>query len=313
MSYPIVAILGPTGSGKSDLALALAERFRGEIVNCDSLQVYRGLDIGTAKTPPEERRGVPHHLFDIVDPQETFSAAAYADLARPLLTEICGRARLPFIVGGTGFYFRTLFEGLSPGPQRDERLRQELERREVRRNGLLHRYLRRFDPPSASRIHPNDKQKIVRCVEICRLQRRPASVVLGHPRVPLQGFRVLKLGLAPRREILYSHIEQRAARMFQNGIVQEVADLLRAGVPLDAKAFESLGYKEAIAVLQGKLALNEAVERTARETRQYAKRQMTWFRKEQGMVWLSGFGNENSVLEHAISLVTEHSKKQSTN
>ncbi len=199
---PLVAIAGPTGSGKSDLALALAERYRGEIVNCDSIQVYRGFDIGAAKLPEAARRGIPHHLIDIVGPGELFTAGEYARRAREALGEISARGRLPILAGGTGFYLRALLDGLFAGPTRDQAVRDRLAARETRRAGSLHRLLRRFDPAAAARIHPNDTPKVMRAVEIRMLSRRPATEMFGNGRQALTGYRTLKLGLLPDREAL---------------------------------------------------------------------------------------------------------------
>lgn len=303
--HPLIVVAGPTCSGKSALALAIARQAGGEVVNCDSLQIYRGMDIGTAKTPPEERAGVPHHLFDILEPQEVFSAGAYARLARGVLEEIRERGRVPVIAGGTGFYLRALLEGLAEAPPRDDALRARLMQRESKRPGSLHRILRRLDPRTAAGIHPNDVQKTVRAVEICLLTRRPASQLFLQGRRPLEGFRILKLGLRPPRQRLVERIQERTRRMFEQGLLEEVRGLLARGVPKDAKAFESIGYKEALACLEGELDLRQAVELAAIATRQYAKRQMTWFRKEPGMVWLEGFGDDPAVCDAALARVRD--------
>lgn len=301
--HPLLVILGPTCSGKSSLALDLAERAGGEIVNCDSLQLYRGMDIGTAKTPPAERRGVPHHLFDILEPWEVFSSGAYARAARDVLAGIRARGKLPVVAGGTGFYLRALLEGLAEAPARDEALRARLADRERKRPGSLHRILRRLDPQTARTIHPNDVQKTVRALEICLEARRPASEVFRAGRRPLEGFRTLKIGLRPPREALVQRIRERTRRMFAQGLVEEVRSLLARGVPADAKALEAIGYKEALACLQGRLGWDEAVERAEIATRQYARRQMTWFRREPDVVWLDGFGGDPGVAAAALQQV----------
>ncbi len=218
----LIAVVGPTGSGKSELALRLAEECRGEIVNCDSLQLYRYLDIGTAKVPPSGRRGIPHHLLDVLDPDQVFTAGEYARAARQVLGEIAGRERLPIVVGGTGFYLRALLEGLFPGPRRDERLRARLTLREQRHPGWLHLVLTRFDPASAAKIHASDVQKAVRAVEVLLLTRRPLSSWFGERRDPLEGFRVLKLGLDPPRQALYDRLDARSERMFAGGLIEEI-------------------------------------------------------------------------------------------
>jgi len=298
--HPLLVILGPTCSGKSSLALEVARRLGGEIINCDSLQLYRGMDIGTAKTPPEERAGVPHHLFDILEPWEVFSAGAYARAARTVLGGVCARGRVPILAGGTGFYLKALLEGLAEAPARDEALRARLLARERRRPGSLHRILRRLDPRTAASIHPNDVQKTVRALEICLESRRPASEVFATGRRPLEGYRTLKLGLRPPREALVQRIHERTRRMFERGLIEEVRGLLARGVPATAKAFESIGYKEALACVEGRLEPEAAVEMAAVATRQYAKRQMTWFRRDAGVVWFEGFGDDPWVAAKAV-------------
>jgi tRNA dimethylallyltransferase len=301
--HPLLVILGPTCSGKSSLALEVARHARGEIVNCDSLQLYRGMDIGTAKTPAAERGDVAHHLFDILEPWEVFSSGAYARAARDVLEQIRARGAVPVVAGGTGFYLKALMEGLADAPARDEKLRARLAERERKRPGSLHRILRRLDPLTARTIHPNDVQKTVRALEICLEARRPASAVLAAGRRPLEGFRALKIGLRPPREALVERIHARTRQMFEQGLIEEVRGLLARGVPADAKAFEAIGYKEALACLQGRLRLEEAVELAAVATRQYAKRQMTWFRREKDVIWLEGFGTEPRVAAEALRQV----------
>jgi tRNA dimethylallyltransferase len=299
---PLVLVLGPTGAGKSDLALEIAAQFDGEVVNCDSLQLYRGFDIGTAKTPVSERRGIPHHLIDILDPREEFTAGEYARVARPVLRDISARGRLPVVAGGTGFYVRALLEGLFPGPSRDEGLRQDLAQREQRRGGFLHRALRRFDPPAAARIHANDRNKLIRALEVCITARRPLSEMFQSGRDPLTDFQPLKIGLDPPRDELYARLEERCRRMLSGGLIDEVRSLLLAGAPAAAKPFQSIGYKEALAVIEGRLAVDEALALMQRDTRRYAKRQLTWFRREAGIHWLSGFGTEAGVQRYALTI-----------
>ncbi len=296
-----MVVAGPTGSGKSHLALALARQFDGEIVNCDSLQVYRGLDIGTAKTPIAERAGVPHHLLDFLDPTGIFNAGDYVKLARLVLTDITARGRLPILAGGTGFYLRALLDGLNEGPPRDDQLRGRL----LTRKGGLHRLLNRLDPATAQRIHPNDRNKTLRALEICLLARRPASQVFQAERRKLEGFRVLKIGLNPPRQALHARIAERSRSMFDGGLVDEVRQLLGSGVPADAKAFESIGYKECLQFLDGTLAREQAVELTAIATRQYAKRQLTWFRRESGIRWIDSFGDNPAAFEISCDWIRE--------
>ena len=288
---PLVALAGPTGSGKTLLSLEIATAFGGEIVNCDSLQVYRHFDIGTAKLPVEDRRGIPHHLLDILDPDEIFTAGEYARLARETIAGITARGRLPVIAGGTGFYLRALLDGLFEGPSRDQALRERLAAREKRRPGSLHRLLRRFDPETAARIHANDVPKVTRALEVCLLTRRPASELFREGRDALTGYRVLKLGLSPDRDRLYELLDARCAAMFDGGLVDEVEGILAMGYPSSCKPFESHGYKQVLQMLRGELKPKEALFYAQRNTRNYAKRQSTWFRKERDMVWLRGFGD----------------------
>jgi len=309
--YAVAVVLGPTGSGKSDLALRIAEEFGGEIVNCDSVQVFKGFDIGTAKTPPGERRGIPHHLIDVIDPTGLFTAGDYASAARAVLSDVAKRGRLPVVVGGTGFYLRALIEGLSAGPRRDEELRARLLGREQKRAGSLHKILSRLDPEAAARIHPNDRNKTLRALEIRILEDQPAAKLFLAGREPLAGFKPLRIGLNPDRELLYRKLDARAAAMFDGGLLEEVSDLLASGVPPDAKPFESLGYAQALQVLNGRLTKEQAIEATQQETRRYAKRQLTWFRREQDVHWLRGFGDEPEVQAQALALVAIATKAKS--
>ncbi|MGH9583882.1 MAG: tRNA (adenosine(37)-N6)-dimethylallyltransferase MiaA, partial [Bryobacteraceae bacterium] len=293
-------MIGPTGAGKSDLALALAESLGGEIVNCDSVQVYRGLDIGAAKLRAPERRGIPHHLIDIIGPSEELTAGAYARLARRTLFDIARRGRVPIVAGGTGFYLRALLDGLSLAPGRDENLRARLGRIASRRPAALHRLLRVRDPLAAGRIHPNDLQKLIRALELSLLEGRAASAAQSRPRDALEGFAALKLGLAPDRAALYTLLNHRSERMFREGLLRETADLLASGVPSGAKPLQALGYRQAVSVLKGGLALEDAIRECQTKTRQYAKRQLTWFRAEPDVVWLPGFGSEPAIQRQAI-------------
>lgn len=300
-----MAVLGPTGAGKSELALRIAQDCHGEIVNCDSLQIYRHLDIGTAKLRPEQRRGIPHHLMDIAEPDEVFSAGEYARRARPLLREIAARGRLPVVCGGTGFYLRALLEGLFPGPQRDEALRRRLAAREARRPGLLHRLLRRLDPASAARIHPSDRHKLIRAVEVCLLLRRPLSEAFALGRDRLEGFRVLKVGLDPPREALYQKLNERCRKMFEAGLVEETRRILELGYAADVKPLCSHGYRQAVQMLRGELTYEQALYYAQRDTRRYAKRQWTWFRREADVVWFRGFGDDPAVQEAVLGRVRQ--------
>jgi len=301
----MVAIVGPTGSGKSALALDLAETFGGEVVNCDSLQVYRHFNIGTAKLSVEERRGIPHHLIDILEPDALFTAGEFARAARDVVAAVSARGRLPVVCGGTGFYLRALVDGLFAGPERDQALRDRLSAREKHRPGSLHRLLRRFDGAAAAKIHPNDVPKVTRALEVCLLTRRPVTELFEQGRAALAGYRVLKLGLLPDRDALYDRLNARCARMFACGLVEEARHILALGFAETIKPFESHGYKQALQLIHGELNAREAVFYAQRKTRNYAKRQITWWRKEPGLAWLRGFGEEPAILEEASRRVRD--------
>ena len=299
---PLLAIVGPTGSGKSSLAIHLAVSRGGEIVNCDSLQLYEGFDIGTAKAPLAERGGIPHHLFDVLSPQESYSAGEYARAAREAIAEISGRGRIPVVVGGTGFYLRALLEGLPALPGRDEPLRTRLTEREQARPGSLHRILARLDPPAAERIHARDVRKTLRALELRLLTR--AAIPSPRTATPLAGYSVIKIGLDPDRAALHERLEARVRWMFGHGLIEEVAGLLSGGCTGGEKPFQSLGYRQALALLRGSLTREQAIASTLIETRQYAKRQWTWFRRDPEIHWLKGFGDETEVREQAAACIT---------
>jgi tRNA dimethylallyltransferase len=281
------------------MGLTLAEEFGGEIVNCDSIQVYRQLDAGSAKTPVAERRGIPHHLIDVADVDEHFSAGDFQRQARQAIASIHARGKLPIVVGGTGFYLRALLEGLSAAPQRNETLRRRLERIAIRRPSTLHRLLAAKDPAAAERIHPHDLQKLIRALEMIVLSGEAASALQDQPRDALTGVRVVKLGLNPPRELLYERLNERCISMFRHGLIEEVATLHASGYS-SAKAMQSLGYKQAIAVITGGASRTAAVEECQLKTRQYAKRQLTWFRGERDVRWLAGFGSDDAIQNEAI-------------
>ncbi len=295
-----VLILGPTGSGKTALSLALGEQFGGEIVSCDSVAVYRGMDLGSAKPTVEERARLPHHLIDVADPDQPFTAGDYSRLARAALREISAHDHLPIVTGGTGLYLRALTEGLFAGPQRQQELRQRLERSRQRHGeGWLHRLLTKLDPASAARIHANDTPKLIRAIEVCLAGRKPMSQVLA--RDPLTGFRLLRIGLNPPRQQLYNRLNQRCAQMFAAGLVDETRALLaRYGT---VQALDSLGYRQAMAVLAGTMSLDAAIEAAQQGHRNYAKRQLTWFRREADVHWIESFGNDPDALQAAAVLV----------
>ncbi len=305
MPVPVVVVLGPTGAGKSELALALARYFLGEIVNCDSIQVYRGLDIGSAKTPVEDRRDVPHHLLDVIGPGEELSAGSYARMTRRVIIEIHQRGSLPVVVGGTGFYLRALLDGLSPAPGRDATLRGRLQQMSARRQNILHRVLQRYDPAAAARIHRNDTPKLIRAIEIMLLSGKPATQAQGAPRQAFSGIAPLKIGLEPDRKLLYSRLNDRTTWLFHNGLIEETRQLLKLGYEHGSKPLQSLGYKQAIQFISGELSFDSALSECQKKTRQYAKRQTTWFRAESDVYRLGGFGSEKNVQEAAIQRVVD--------
>jgi tRNA dimethylallyltransferase len=301
----LVVILGPTASGKTALALslALAQKFSGEIVNCDSVAMYREFDIGTAKPSREERARAPHHLFDCVDPTEYMTAGEYARQARQVLAEIELRHHLPIVVGGTGLYLRALLEGLFPGPQRSEELRDRLRESTARRGpDHLHRILRRLDRAAAEGVHANDIPKLIRAIEVCLASRQKMSELWQQGRDPLRGFRILRVGLDPDRVALYERINQRARRMFETGLAEETENLLKK-YGATARPLTSLGYRQAVQLLRGELTREQAVQAAQQAHRNYAKRQMTWFRREPEVHWLKGFGDDAGIQREVLERV----------
>jgi tRNA dimethylallyltransferase len=301
----VVIILGPTGSGKTVLSLALAERFNGQIVSCDSVAVYAGMELGTAKPTSAERIRVPHHLIDVTTPDKPFTAGEYSRQARAALNDIAARGKLPIVTGGTGLYLRALTEGLFSGPPRQQGLRERLTRSHVRYGeAWLHRVLRKLDPASAERIHANDAAKLMRAIEVCLAGRQPMSAVLddqASARDPLTGFRLLRIGLNPPRKHLYDRLNLRAAEMFAAGLVPETRGLLERYGPV--KALDSLGYRQALGVLSGTLSEDAAIAAAQQGHRNYAKRQLTWFRREPDVHWLEGFGDEPATAVAAEKLI----------
>jgi tRNA dimethylallyltransferase len=298
-----VLLLGPTGSGKTALSLALAERFNGEIISCDSVAVYRGMDLGTAKPTAEERARVPHHLIDIVDPDQPFTAGEYSRQARNALRQIADRSKLPIVTGGTGLYLRALTEGLFAGPARHDDLRDRLRQTADRRGtSWLHRILTRLDPASAARIHWNDIPKLIRAIEVCLAARKPMSQILT--RDPLTGFRLLRIGLNPPRNELYDRLNQRCAAMFAAGLLQETRALLACYGPI--KALDSLGYRQALSVLLKGVSEKVAIAEAQQGHRNYAKRQLTWFRREPDVHWIEAFGSHQVAIDQACMLLDPH-------
>jgi tRNA dimethylallyltransferase len=301
---PLIVIAGPTGAGKTSLALDMAAALGGELVNCDSLQLYRGFDVGTAKTPALARRQIPHWLFDVLGPSDGYSAGEYARLARMAIAEIAGAHHLPIVVGGSGFYLRALLEGLPELPARDPASRARLQARERRRPGSLHHLLTRLEPAAAGNIHPRDVQKVIRALEIRLLTGAALPRPEGDDRRPnpIQGYRVLKIGLNPERSQLFARLDARVEAMYAGGLIEEVRCLLAGGATGDEKPFESLGYRQAIQYIRGAVTLEQAILSTQTGTRQYAKRQWTWFRSDPEIRWLAGFGDQPEVLRMALAL-----------
>lgn len=303
---PLVAIVGPTASGKSALGVFLAEQLGGEVVGCDSTQLYRGFDIGTAKPTAEERRGTPHHLLDIYSHGEAATAGEYRRLAIGVLDDLKRRGRLPVFTVGTGLYLRALLEGLAEAPQRSEDFRDRLRASASDHPpGHLHRILRRLDPSAAARIAQGDEQKLIRAVEVCFLARQPLSEIHSGGRAQLEGWRAIKVGLIPRREALYERINARVRAMLERGWLEEVRRLVAAELPENAKPFDFIGYRELRAHLRGEIALEDAAAAIAQATRRYAKRQITWFRRESGVRWLENFGDDPAAQQAALALVRE--------
>jgi tRNA dimethylallyltransferase len=298
----LVVLLGPTASGKTALSLALAEKFNGEIVSCDSVAVYRELEIGTAKPSAAERALVPHHCIDIVSPERDYSAGDYQRDGRAAIAEIAARGRLPIVTGGTGLYLRALLEGLFEGPHRSEPLRARLRRSGLRhKSDWLSRVLGRLDPAAAERIHANDTPKLIRAIEVSLEARRPITEAWTAGAEPLKGYRILRIGLAPERAVLYGRIDARAAAMFERGLVAETEALLaKYG---ERRVFDALGYRRARQLLAGELTEAQAIEAAQRGHRNYAKRQFTWFRREPDVRWLAGFGDDPEIQQAAIDAV----------
>jgi tRNA dimethylallyltransferase len=306
---PLIVLVGPTASGKTSLALKLAEEFNGEIVSCDSVAVYREMEIGTAKPTHEERALVQHHMIDVAWPDEACTAGDYSRQAREALTGITERGHLPIVAGGTGLYLRALIDGLFPAPPQPPGLRERLRQRAATRGpDYLHRLLGRLDPAAATAIHSNDVPKVVRAIEVSLAAKQPLTEQWEKGRDALTGYRILRLGLNPPRPRLYERINQRAAAMFDRGLIEETERLV-ARYGEDCRPLTSLGYAEAVAVLRGELTRDQAVAQAQQGHRNYAKRQLTWFRREPDMHWLTGCGGDEDITDRALHLVTHHLKK----
>jgi tRNA dimethylallyltransferase len=295
---PLVVIVGPTASGKSTLGVFLARHFGGEIVACDSTQLYRGFDIGTAKPPLAERAGIAHHLLDVLSPGQASTAGDYRERAEIVLADLKSRQKLPIFTVGTGLYLRALLEGLADLPQRSEEIRDRLrESAEAHGTGHLHATLRKLDPETAAKIASGDEQKLIRAIEVCLLTNKPISEVHRTARKPLLGWIPIKIGLQPPRDELVEKIDGRVDTMLANGWLEEVRNLLSYAE--EAKPFDFIGYRELREVLRNKMRLQDARLAIQQATRQYAKRQQTWFRRERCVHWLAGFGDDAKIQQAA--------------
>jgi tRNA dimethylallyltransferase len=291
----LVVVLGPTASGKSALGIQLAQELGGEIVVCDSTQVYRRFDIGTAKVPATERHSIPHHLLDLVEPDEVFTAGEYRRRAVIVLEEIRRRGKVPILTAGTGLYLRALLEGLADAPTGSEELRERLGQIvTVRGPAHLHQILERLDRATAKRIAPRDTQKVIRALEMRLLTGRAVGDIHGSGRAALEGFEVRKIGLLPLRRALYDRIDRRVTAMLAAGWIEEVRQLVEQ-VPADVKPFDFIGYAQIRAHLEGRLSIEDATRQIQQATRRFAKRQITWFRRESNVQWLAGFGDDPEI------------------
>jgi tRNA dimethylallyltransferase len=303
---PLVALVGATATGKSALAIALAERFDGEVVACDSTAVYRGIDIGTDKVSARDQRGIPHHLTDLVDPTDVFSAAAYAQAAADAIRDIVARGRLPILAGGTGFYYRALVRGLFPGPPRNDQLRARLDRvADGRGVDALSRWLRRVDPESATRIQPRDQKRLVRALEVYLETGRSLSSHFADTCAPIADLSVRAVGIDLDRSLLLPRVTRRVDTQLSAGVVDEVQHLLAQGVPAGAHALGGLVYRQVVEHLDGVRDLAATRELIIRENMRYARRQVMWFRKEPGVTWIPGPGETLEAVDRASALVDE--------
>ncbi len=304
VSCRLLAIVGPTATGKSALGIAMAQRFDGEIISCDSTAVYRGFDIGTDKVPPAEQRGIPHHLVDVVEPIEEYSAARYARDAATVIRDITARGRLPILVGGTGLYYRALTRGMFEGPGRDEPLRRRLERVAARRGpGALHRWLATVDPPSAERIQIPDVKRVVRALEVWIVTGRPLTEHFAETASPLADYEVTTVALRIPDEDTMARVARRVDAQFEQGLLDEMRTLLARGVPETALPFTGLVYRQALEHLHGVRGEPETRELIVRENRQYSRRQLIWFRKEPNLRWIDAAGERAETQDEVAGLL----------
>jgi tRNA dimethylallyltransferase len=300
----VLAVLGPTASGKSALGLALAESFDGEIINCDSTAVYRGFDIGTDKLSPEERRGVPHHLIDIADPREVYTAARFAEDAERAIRDIHDRRRLPILVGGTGFYYRALTRGLFPGPGADDRLRARLDAIADRKGPeRLHRLLKSVDAESAARIMPRDRKRLVRALEVYFATGQPLTAHFAATQSRIADCEVIAMGLRLPAELTAERVARRVDQQFARGVVDEVRGLLAAGVPPEARSFGGLVYRQVMEMFNGVRDERATRALIVQENRRYARRQLIWFRKEPNLIWFEGPGERPDTVRRVRDML----------
>ncbi len=301
----LICLIGPTASGKSALALQLARNLDGEVVNCDSMQMVRDLEIGTAKPGPDDRAVCPHHLFDLVSVADIYSAGQYMIQARKICSEISSRGRVPIVTGGTGLYLRALLEGMFEGPSRSEEIRARLKViSEKKGTNFLHKLLTDKDPKSAEQIKPTDEVRLIRALEVSIATGKPISSLQGREEA-LSGYRIIKIGLNPERPLLYDRINRRAVLMFRSGLISETRQLLEKGYDASSKGFDALGYRYAIQVLKGSMDESRAIELTQRDSRRYAKRQMTWFRREPDVNWIQATGETEEAYAAALEIIRD--------
>lgn len=299
----LIAVIGATATGKTNLALQIAKKITGEIINCDSMQLVKGMDIGTAKPSLIDRATTPHHLYDLIDPNQWYSAGQYMVEARAICREIADRDKVSLVVGGTGLYLKALLQGIFEGPSRSTKYRRHLNKVvDQGGNSQLYAQLLKVDPISAKKIPVKDKVRIIRALEVYYESGSPISK-LQLKRIPLNGFRVIKIGIHLDREDLYDRINKRVHSMFETGLLREVRELMDQGYSIDCKGFEAIGYRQAISFLLGNISLEEAIEKTSIDTRHYAKRQVTWFRREPGVNWVQAPGESSEALTEALKLL----------